>query len=189
MIRSLVLALPLLIALYVLSIDVSGGVAVLVTAAVAAALAGAALRRYRLLAAGAALLLPAYWGAVLAAARGPDFWGALGVGIAVFLLLELGYDWVALFGRAVRFAEYATRWRHLLRSCGLGAAGAYLVALLAVNLAPRMAAADSTMLFLAAAAAAAATAIILVTLLRLWLRRLAEPPEDDGAGEESISGG
>ena len=187
MIRALVLILPPLVALYVLSIDASGGVAVLATAGVAAALAGAALRRYRLLAAGAALLLPAYWGAVLVAGRGPDFWGALGVGIAVFLLLELGYDWVALFGRAVRFSEYATRWRHLVRSCGLGAAGAYLVALLAVNLAPRMADADSTMLFLAAAAAAAAAAIIVVTLLRLWLRRLAEPPE--AAGDEPRSRG
>ena len=57
-----------------LSIDASGGVAVLATAGVAAALAGAALRRYRLLAVGAALLLPAYWGAVLVAGHGPDFW-------------------------------------------------------------------------------------------------------------------
>ena len=187
MIRGLVLVLPLLVALYVLSIDASGGVAVLLTAAVAASLAGAAVRRYRLLAGGAALLLPAYWGAVLAAGRGPDFWGALGVGIAVFLLLELGYDWVALFGRAVRFAEYASRWRHLVRSCGLGAAGAYLVALLAVNLTPRLANADRTMLFVLAAAAAAAAAIILVSLLRLWLRRLADPPET--AGEEPDSGG
>ncbi|MDE0447523.1 MAG: hypothetical protein OXH96_12700 [Spirochaetaceae bacterium] len=187
MIRRLVLALPLLVALYVLSIDTSGGVAVLATAAVAGALAGAALRRYRLLAAGAALLLPAYWGAVLVAGRGPDFWGALGVGIAVFLLLELGYDWVALFGRSVRFAEYASRWRHLVRSCGLGAAGAYLVALLAVNLAPRLGGVDATMLFVMAAAAAAAAAIILVSLVRLWLRRLADPPE--AAGEEPSSGG
>ena len=185
MIRGLVLLLPLLVALYVLSIDASGGVAVLLTAAVAASLAGAAVRRYRLLAGGAALLLPAYWGAVLAAGRGPDFWGALGVGIAVFLLLELGYDWVALFGRAVRFAEYAPRWRHLVRSCGLGAAGAYLVALLAVNLAPRLAGADTTALFLLAAAAAAATAIILVSLLRLWLRRLAEPPEAEAEAPDS----
>ena len=187
MIRGLVLALPLLVALYVLSIDASGGVAVLLTAAVAASLAGAALRRYRVLAAGAALLLPAYWGALLAAGRGPDFWGALGVGIAVFLLLELGYDWVSLFGRAVSFAEYSTRWRYLVRSCGLGAASAYLVALLAVNLAPRAGSADRTVLFLLAAAAAAAAAIILVTLLRLWLRRLAEPPEE--AGEEPGAGG
>ena len=175
MIRSLVLILPLLVALYVLSIDASGGVAVLATAAVAAVLAGAALRRYRLLAAGAALLLPAYWGAVLVAGRGTDFWGALGVGVAVFLILELGYDWVALFARAVRFDEYASRWRHLVRSCGLGAAGAYLIALLAVNLAPRLQNADPTMLFLIAAAAAAASAIVLVGLIRLWLRRLAEP--------------
>lgn len=187
MIRGLVLALPLLVALYVLSIDASGAVAMLATAAVAGALAGAALRRYRLLAAGAALLLPAYWGAVLAAGRGTDFWGALGVGIAVFLLMELGYDWVTLFGRSVRFAEYASRWRHLVRSCGLGAAGAYLVALLAVNLAPRLANANATLLFLLAAAAAAAVAIILVSLLRLWLRRLAEPPEE--AGDEPASGG
>lgn len=176
MIRPLVLILPLLVALYVLSIDASGGVAVLATAAVAAALAGAALRRYRLLATGAVLLLPAYWGALLVAGRGTDFWGALGVGIAVFLILELGYDWVALYARAVRFGEYASRWRHLVRSCGLGAAGAYLVALLAVNLAPRLQGADTTILFLLAAAAAAASAIILVTLIRLWLRRLAEPP-------------
>ena len=180
MIRGLVLALPLLVALYVLSIDASGGVAVLLTAAVAGALAGAALRRYRLLAAGAAVLLPAYWGAVLAAGRGPDFWGALGVGIAVFLLMELGYDWVALFGRAVRFAEYASRWRHLVRSCGLGAAGAYLIALLAVNLAPRLEGTGGTTLFVLAAAAAAAAAVILVSLLRLWLRRLAEAPEEAG---------
>lgn len=187
MIRALVLILPPLVALYVLSIDASGGVAVLATAGVAGALAGAALRRYRLLAAGSALLLPAYWGAALVAGRGPDFWGALGVGIAIFLILELGYDWVALFGRAVRFSEYATRWRHLVRSCGLGAAGAYLVALLAVNLAPRVANADPTILFLAAAAAAAGAAIILVSLVRLWLRRLGGPTE--AAGEEPNSGG
>ena len=87
----------------------------------------------------------------------------------------------------MRFVEYATRWRYLMRSCGLGAAGAYLVALLAVNLAPRATSADPTVLFLLAAAAAAAAAIILVTLLRLWLRRLAEPPE--AAGEEPNSGG
>ena len=175
MIRTLVLILPLLVALYVLSINASGGVAVLATTAVAAALAGAALRRYRLLAAGATLLLPAYWGAVLVAGRGTDFWGALGVGVAVFLILELGYDWVALVARAVRFEEYASRWRHLVRSCGLGAAAAYLVALLAVNAAPRLQDADATMLFLIAAAAAAASAIILVSLIRLWLRRLTEP--------------
>ena len=187
MIRALVLILPLLAALYVLSIDASGGVAVLVTAAVAAALAGAALRRYRLLAAGATLLLPAYWGAVLVAGRGADFWGALGVGVAVFLLLELGYDWAALFGRSVRFAEYASRWRYLVRSCGLGAGGAYLVALLAVNLTSRVEGADTTMLFVLAAAAAAAAAIVLVSLVRLWLRRLADPPEE--AGEEPASRG
>ena len=70
-------------------------------------------------------------------------------------------------------------------SCGLGAAGAYLVALLAVNLAPRLAGADTTALFLLAAAAAAATAIILVSLLRLWLRRLAEPPEAEAEAPDS----
>ena len=173
MIRGLVLSLPVLLAGYVMSIDSSGGMAVFVTGAVAAAIAGAALRRYRLLALGAALLLPAYWAALLAAGRSPDFWGALGVGLAVFLLLELGYDWTALFGRAVSLAEYAARWRHLVRSCALGAAAAYLVTLLAVNLAPRLQHADDTMLFLLAAAAAAAVAVLLASLVRLWLRRLA----------------
>ena len=180
MIRALVLILPLLLAAYVLSIDASGGLAVLVTVAVALAVAGAALRRYRLLAVGAALLLPAYWTALLTAGRGPDFWSALAVGIATFLLLELGYDWVALFGRTVTFPEYVTRWRHLVRSCGLGAAGAYLTVLLAVNLAPRLQHADDTMVFLLAAAAAAAVAVLLVSLVRLWLRRLADPEESDG---------
>lgn len=179
MIRGLVLSLPALLAAYILSIDASGGVAVLVTAAVAVTVAGAALRRYRLQAAGAAALLPAYWAALLAAGRSPDFWGALGVGIAAFLLLELGYDWTALFGRAVSMAEYAPRWRHLVRSCGLGAAGAYLVTLLAVNLAPRLPHADATALFLLAAAAAAASAVLLASLVRLWLRRLAADQEAD----------
>ena len=178
MIRGLVLSLPLLLAAYVLSIDASGGLAVLVTGAVAAAIAGAALRRYRLLAVGGALLLPAYWAALLASGRSPDFWGALGVGVGTFLLLELGYDWVALFARAVTFPEYAARWRYLVRSCGLGAAGAYLVILLAVNLAPRLRHADDTVVFLLAAAAAAAVAVMLASLVRLWLRRL------DAAGEE-----
>ena len=75
----------------------------------------------------------------------------------------------------------------MVRSCGLGAAGAYLVALLAVNLAPRVANANATILFLAAAAAAAGSAIILVSLVRLWLRRLGGPT--DAAGEEPNSGG
>jgi len=179
-IRALVLILPLLLAAYVLSIDASGGLAVLVTAAVALAVAGAALRRYRLLAVGAALLLPAYWAALLTSGRGADFWSALAVGTATFLLFELGYDWIALFGRAVTFPEYATRWRHLVRSCGLGAAGAYLAILLAVNLAPRLQHADDTMVFLLAAAAAAAVAVLLVSLIRLWLRRLADPEGADG---------
>ena len=144
------------------------------------AVAGAALRRYRLLAVGAALLLPAYWAALLTSGRGADFWSALAVGTATFLLFELGYDWIALFGRAVTFPEYATRWRHLVRSCGLGAAGAYLAVLLAVNLAPRLQHADDTMVFLLAAAAAAAVAVLLVSLIRLWLRRLADPEEADG---------
>ena len=61
------------------------------------------------------------------------------------------------------------------------------MALLAVNLAPRVADADRTMLFVLAAAAAAAAAIILVSLVRLWLRRLADPPE--AAGEEPTSDG
>ena len=179
MIRGLVLSLPLLLAAYVLSIDASGGLAVLVTGAVAVAIAGAALRRYRFLALGAALLLPAYWAALLTSGRSPDFWGALGVGMTAFLLLELGYDWAALFGRAVTFPEYAPRWRHLVRSCGLGAAGAYLVTLLAVNLAPRLQHADDTALFLLAAAAAAAMAVLLASLVRLWLRRLDAGAEAD----------
>ena len=179
MIRGLVLGLPLLLAAYVLSIDSSGGLAVLVIAAVALSVAGAALRRYRLQAAGAAALLPAYWAALLASGRSPDFWGALGVGLAAFLLLELGYDWTALFGRNVTLAEYAPRWRHLVRSCALGAAAAYLSTLLAVNLAPRLPAADATVLFLLAAAAAAAAAVLLASLLRLWLRRLPADREAD----------
>ena len=180
MIRGLVLSLPLLLAAYILSIDASGGMAVLVTGAVAVAVAGAALHRYRYLAAGAALLLPAYWIALLTSGRGPDFWGALGVGMGTFLLLEIGYDWVALFGRAVTFPEYAARWRHLVRSCGLGAAGAYLVTLLAVNLAPRLQHVDDTVVFLLAAAAAAAVAVMLASLVRLWLRRLDAAEEADG---------
>ena len=179
MIRGLVLILPLLLAAYVLSIDASGGLTVVVTAALALAIAGAALRRYRLLAVGAAMLLPAYWIALLTSGRGPEPWGALAVGMGTFLLLELGYDWAALFGRAVTFPEYATRWRHLVRSCGLGAAGAYLAVLLAVNLAPRLQHADDTMVFLLAAAAAAAVAVLLASLVRLWLRRLADPEESD----------
>ena len=188
MIRGLVLSLPLLLAAYILSIDASGGLAVLVTAAVALAIAGAALQRYRLLAVGAALLLPAYWAALLAAGRSPDFWGALAVGIGTFLLLELGYDWVALFGRAVTFPEYASRWRYLVRSCGLGAAAAYLVTLLAVNLAPRLRHVDTTLVFLLAAAAAAAVAVLLAGLVRLWLRRLDLVPEDATGAEQEADG-
>lgn len=176
MIRVLVLLLPLIIGFYALTINSSGGIALLTIGAIATIFAGATINRYHLLSLGGVLLLLSYWASLLASGNKPDFWGAIAVSISAFLIFELGYDWIVLFRRSPTFSEYVTRWRHLIRSCGLGCAGAYLFTLLAVNLVPRIQNIDKVTLYLIATASSAGISVTLAALIRLWLRRLRPPP-------------
>ena len=104
MMRWVALGLPLLLGGYVLTIPTGGTLPVLVTAGMALALAGAALRRYGLLAAGAVVLLFCYLGALLAAARPLEFWAAFAAFVIV-ATATAGLETVLEFDGATGFAK------------------------------------------------------------------------------------
>ncbi|MGQ9629956.1 MAG: hypothetical protein ACUVXI_06500 [bacterium] len=167
MIRVLLIAIPIVLGGYIASISPLGWAIHLGLISIALSIAGGALRRYPLILAGTALMAINYVSALLAEDGGPDIWGALILGMGLYLLLELGYDWAFAFRIPVKMSVYSQRGRYLAKSLIISAAGAFLVVTLALNFLERLPPAALPWL-------AIPSALVIVvgagSLIRFWLK-------------------
>ena len=129
MIRAAIIAIPLLISGYSAILTLQPRTVVFGLLGIALAVGGAALRRFPLIVGGAVAALANYISALPPLDTPPNIWMAVIVGIGIFLLLELGYDWVHAVRRPVNRRTYAPR----LRYFALVAASSLFIAFLAAT--------------------------------------------------------
>jgi hypothetical protein len=130
MIRAAIIAIPLLIGGYSATLTLQAWTVVFGLLGIALTTGGAALRRYPLIVGGAVASLANYVSALPALDTPPNIWMAVAVGLGIFLLLELGYDWIHAVRRPVSRRIYAPRILHF----ALVAAVSFLITFLAVTL-------------------------------------------------------
>jgi hypothetical protein len=129
-IRAAIIAIPLLISGYSAILTLRPQTVVFGLLCIALAVAGAALRRFPLIVGGAVAALANYVSALPALDTPPNVWMAVVVAIGVFLLIELGYDWVHAVRRSVNRRTYAPR----LRYFALVTAASFFITFLAATL-------------------------------------------------------
>jgi len=102
-------------------------------AAVALCVAGALVRKYVLIVCGTWLVVLNYVGALLSVGRPVQVWPALLMGIAAFVLLEVGHDWVHTFRAVVGVRTYRLRALWMVRTSLIATGGVFAFATLALN--------------------------------------------------------
>jgi len=136
--RILVILLPFLVGGFAILAYPRGLVLLVGAVAVVLSLAGAVLRRYGLVLAAAVLLSATYVGALVAAERGLDIWGAMGLGMGNYLILEAAHDWIAMPQARAGARVHARRILLLLAVLAFSAAGTHLVVTFGLNLMDRL---------------------------------------------------
>ena len=98
---AIIVLVPMGLSAYTLALTWSLAAANVAGAAIILCLLGGLLRRYAIVVAGAFVALANY-GVAVFITDSVELWPSLGVGVALFLLLEAAYDWIVLLRVAVR---------------------------------------------------------------------------------------
>ena len=138
----LIVLIPTGLAVYTLALAWSLAAANLAGAAVILCLVGVLSRRYGLVVAGAAVALANYVSAVLST-ESLHIWASLGVGVALFVLLETAYDWIVAVRVSVSWKTYRQRARSIGGTVLVAAAGVLAFATLGYNASIQLAEAPS----------------------------------------------
>jgi hypothetical protein len=183
MTRIVLLGLPLVLGAWNLALaGITLGTVLASLAGVAAVVYGAQQHRSGFVTAGVFALLVAHAGALVTAGTPVQVWPGLAYGLGLLIIMEASYDHLTILRGRAAGRRYAVRRVYLVR-VGVGTVIAgFVITVLGVGYAPRLADQSAPALFWIGGMSVVALSVAALMLLRFWLKERSSPDADD-AGE------
>ena len=190
MTRLVLLGLPLVLGAWNLALaGITMGTVLASLAGVAAVVYGAQQHRSGFITAGVFALLVAHAGALVTAGTTVQVWPGLAYGLGLMMIMAASYDHLTILRGRAAGRRYAVR-RAYLTKVGIGAVVAgFVVALLGVGYAPRLADQTAPAIFWIGGLSVVALSVAALMMLRFWLKgsvgsgaAAADPPDSAARG-------
>ena len=183
MTRLILLGLPLILGAWNLALaGITLGTVLASLAGVAAVVYGAEQHRSGFVTAGVFALLVAHAGALVTAGTPVQVWPGLAYGLGLLIIMEASYDHLTILRGRAAGRRYAVRRVYLMR-VGVGTVIAgFVVAVLGVGYAPRLADQSAPAIFWVGGLSVVALSVAALMLLRFWLKERSSA-DTDSKGE------
>ena len=170
MTRLILLGLPLVPGAWNLALaGITLGTVLASLAGVAAVVYGAEQHRSGFVTAGVFALLVAHAGALVTAGTPVQVWPGLAYGLGLLIIMEASYDHLTILRGRAAGRRYAVRRVYLMR-VGVGTVAGFVVAVLGVGFAPRLADQSAPAIFWIGGLSVVALSVAALMLLRFWLK-------------------
>ena len=179
MTRLILLGLPLILGAWNLALaGITLGTVLASLAGVAAVVYGAEQHRSGFVTAGVFALLVAHAGALVTAGTPVQVWPGLAYGLGLLIIMEASYDHLTILRGRAAGRRYAVRRVYLMR-VGVGTVIAgFVVAVLGVGFAPRLADQSAPAIFWVGGLSVVALSVAALMLLRFWLKERSSADTD-----------
>ena len=181
MTRFILIGVPVLLGVWNLALaGITFGTILASLLGVAAVVYGAQQYRSGFVTAGVFALLVAHAGALVTAGSPVQVWTGLAYGLGLLIIMEASYDHITILRGRAAGRRYAARRDYLIRVGVATVIAGFIVAVLGVGYAPRLAGQSAPAIFWIGGLSVVALSVAALMLLRFWLKERSAQDADTG---------